>query len=73
MYVTAFPDLHLEIEQQLADGDFVVTRWIVTGTHRSVLMGVEPTADPAPPRLAADLANLGVPRGPRRLAIGCRR
>jgi steroid delta-isomerase-like uncharacterized protein len=43
VYVTAFPDLRFEIEQQLADGDFVVTRWIATGTHRGVLMGIQPT------------------------------
>jgi steroid delta-isomerase-like uncharacterized protein len=43
VYVTAFPDLGFEIEQQLADGEFVVTRWIATGTHRGALMGIEPT------------------------------
>jgi steroid delta-isomerase-like uncharacterized protein len=43
VYVTAFPDLRFEIEQQLADGDFVVTRWIATGTHRGVLMNIQPT------------------------------
>ena len=43
VYVTAFPDLRFEIEQQLADGDFVVTRWIATGTHRGALMGIQPT------------------------------
>src|SRR5436305_14935273 len=29
--------------RQLADGDFVVTRWTATGTHRGELMGVPPT------------------------------
>jgi steroid delta-isomerase-like uncharacterized protein len=43
VYVTAFPDLHFEIQQQLADGDFVVTRWVATGTHQGVLMGIPPT------------------------------
>ena len=43
VYVTAFPDLNFEIQQQLADGDFVVTRWVATGTHRGVLMGIPPT------------------------------
>jgi len=42
-YVTAFPDLRLDVEQMLADGDFVVTRWVATGTHRGALMGLEPT------------------------------
>lgn len=43
VYVAAFPDLHFDIEQQLADGDFVVTRWVATGTHRGALMGIPPT------------------------------
>lgn len=43
VYITAFPDLRFEIEQQFADGDFVVTRWVATGTHRGVLMGIQPT------------------------------
>jgi steroid delta-isomerase-like uncharacterized protein len=43
VYVTAFPDLRFEIEQQLVDGDFVVTRWVATGTHRGPLMDIPPT------------------------------
>ena len=43
MYVTAFPDLHFDITQILADGDFVVSRWTATGTHRGELMGIAPT------------------------------
>jgi predicted ester cyclase len=31
---TAFPDYHRTIEQQIADGDTVVTRWTMRGTHR---------------------------------------
>jgi len=42
-YLRAFPDLHFEITQTLADGDFVVTRWTATGTHRGELMGLAPT------------------------------
>jgi len=26
-YVSAFPDLHFQIDQMLASGDFVATRW----------------------------------------------
>ena len=44
VYVTAFPNLQFEIEQQLADGDFVVTRWVATGTHGGVLMDIPPTS-----------------------------
>jgi predicted ester cyclase len=31
---TAFPDYHRTIEQQIAEGDTVVTRWTMRGTHR---------------------------------------
>ncbi|HEV8390651.1 MAG TPA: ester cyclase [Dongiaceae bacterium] len=30
----AFPDLHFTIEDQIAEGDVVVTRWTARGTHR---------------------------------------
>src|SRR5215470_7375483 len=43
LYVTAFPDLHFDIDQMLANGEFVVTRWTATGTHRGPLMGIPPT------------------------------
>ncbi len=40
---SAFPDVHFTIEDQIAEGDRVVTRYTVTGTHRGTLMGVAPT------------------------------
>jgi steroid delta-isomerase-like uncharacterized protein len=43
IYVGAFPDLHLDIDQMLASGDFVVTRWTATGTQRGELTGIAPT------------------------------
>lgn len=43
MYVRAFPDLHFDIEQMLACGDYVVTRWHSTGTHKGELMGIPAT------------------------------
>lgn len=42
-YVSAFPDLHFELTQTLSEGEYVVTRWTVTGTHRGELMGMAPT------------------------------
>ncbi len=39
----AFPDLHMEIEEQIAEGDLVATRWTCTGTHDGDLMGIAPT------------------------------
>jgi steroid delta-isomerase-like uncharacterized protein len=43
IYVSAFPDLRFTIDQMLAEGDFVVTRWTATGTHRGELMGIAAT------------------------------
>ncbi len=42
-YRTAFPDLKMTIEEQLSEGDKVVTRWTATGTHRGELFGTAPT------------------------------
>jgi steroid delta-isomerase-like uncharacterized protein len=42
-YRTAFPDLHITIEDTIADGDQVVFRWTSRGTHRGDLMGLAPT------------------------------
>jgi steroid delta-isomerase-like uncharacterized protein len=41
-YQTAFPDAHWEVEEMLAAGDKVVTRWIGSGTHKAVLQGNPP-------------------------------
>jgi steroid delta-isomerase-like uncharacterized protein len=43
MYRSAFPDLTLEVEEQIAEADTVVTRWSARGTHLGELMGVSPT------------------------------
>jgi steroid delta-isomerase-like uncharacterized protein len=40
MYRGAFPDVRMTIDEQIAEGDLVVTRWTVRGTHRGELMGV---------------------------------
>jgi steroid delta-isomerase-like uncharacterized protein len=34
MYQTAFPDLHPTVEDVIAEGDKVVTRWTIRGTHQ---------------------------------------
>ncbi len=34
MYKTAFPDLHATVEDEIAEGDRVVTRWTIRGTHQ---------------------------------------
>jgi steroid delta-isomerase-like uncharacterized protein len=40
---TGFPDLHLVIEDQIAEGNRVVTRWVASGTHKGEFQGVPPT------------------------------
>jgi steroid delta-isomerase-like uncharacterized protein len=42
-YRTAFPDLHFTIEDMIAKGNKVVTRWTSTGTHQGELMGIPAT------------------------------
>ncbi len=39
----AFPDLHFAVEDQLAEGDKVVTRWTAAGTPQGEFFGVAPT------------------------------
>ena len=39
----AFPDLHFEIEEQIAEGDRVVNRLVARGTHTSEFMGIPAT------------------------------
>jgi predicted ester cyclase len=39
----AFPDLRVEIHDQIAEGDKVTTRKTIHGTHRGELFGVPPT------------------------------
>lgn len=43
MYRGAFPDIHYTIEDQVAEGDMVATRWTATGTHQGELMGIPAT------------------------------
>lgn len=43
MYVSAFPDLHFDIDQIFGEGDYVTTRWTATGTQGGELMGIKPT------------------------------
>jgi steroid delta-isomerase-like uncharacterized protein len=39
----AFPDFNVTIEDQIAEGDKVVTRWTSRGTHKGRFMDIEPT------------------------------
>ncbi len=44
MMRTAFPDIHFTIEEQVAEGDKVVSRFTWRGTHRGEFFGVPPTS-----------------------------
>jgi ketosteroid isomerase-like protein len=46
MFLRAFPDLHMEIEDIIAEGDRVVGRFTETATHQGEFMGVPATGKP---------------------------
>jgi len=41
--VAAYPDFHVAIEDLIAEGDKVVMRFLITGTHQGDFMGIPPT------------------------------
>jgi steroid delta-isomerase-like uncharacterized protein len=45
MMRSAFPDLRITVEDDMAEGDKVVTRWTGQGTHQGELMGIAPTGN----------------------------
>jgi steroid delta-isomerase-like uncharacterized protein len=46
LYRAAFPDLHLTIEDVIAEGETVMTRWSCRGTHKGDFNGIAPTGKP---------------------------
>lgn len=42
----AFPDVRSTVDQQVAEGDRVVTRWTARGTHTGDFQGMAPTGKP---------------------------
>jgi predicted ester cyclase len=43
VYAAAFPDMHLSVEELIAEGDKVFCRTILTGTHDGEIKGIAPT------------------------------
>jgi steroid delta-isomerase-like uncharacterized protein len=43
VYRNAFPDVHFTVDEQIAEGDKVVTRWTGHGTHQGELLGIPAT------------------------------
>ena len=46
LYLAAFPDAQATVEDLLADGDKVVARVSITGTHQGAFRGIVPTGKP---------------------------
>ena len=45
LFRNAFPDIRIEIQDQVAEGDKVGTRFVAGCTHRGELVGVAPTGN----------------------------
>ena len=43
MYRTAFPDIYVQVEDQIAEGDKVLTRITIQGTHQGQFINISPT------------------------------
>jgi steroid delta-isomerase-like uncharacterized protein len=43
MFLNAFPDVYFDLQDVIAEGDKVVGRGVITGTHRGDFLGVPPT------------------------------
>ena len=45
-YRTAFPDVTIQLDEIVAEGDLVAVRWSATGTHRGPGLGIAATGRP---------------------------
>jgi steroid delta-isomerase-like uncharacterized protein len=55
-YRSAFPDSHITIEDEIAEGDLVVLRWRAQGTHQGELMGISASGK------SVDITGIGIDR-----------
>ncbi len=46
MFRSAFPHLHITVEDQIVESDKVVTRFVIRATHKRDLMGIPATGKP---------------------------
>jgi steroid delta-isomerase-like uncharacterized protein len=46
MFLEGFPDLWITVEDAIAEGDHVVIRWLMEGTHRGAFRGIAATVRP---------------------------
>jgi predicted ester cyclase len=53
----AYPDLQVTVEDLIEEGDKVVSRNTVTGTHQGEYMGIPPTGNPSPTTRSASSAS----------------
>ena len=63
MNLGAFPDARVTVEDQIAEGDMVVTRWTATGTHTGELLGIPPPEGASRSRGSPSTASRGPDRG----------
>ena len=45
-HLTVFPDLHITIQDQIAENDLVATRYVMRGTHQAEFANIPPTGNP---------------------------
>ena len=42
-FIAAIPDMHWAVEEQIAEGENVVTRFTMSGTHQGLFLGIPAT------------------------------
>lgn len=45
-FLSAFPDIHWTLDEQIEEGEKVVSRFTWAGTHRGEFLGIPPTGKP---------------------------